>query len=317
MKKVVTAACLALFLASGASAQDFPTKQVTVIVPYSKGSATDNFARMVGEQLSARWKQPVVVDNLPGPAGKDAVAKAAPDGYTLFVDSSSYVIGPAMSQAQEGDPFKALVEIAAFARQPFALVVGPTAGVKSVSELVAAAKAKAGEMKYGSPGFGSAAHLVAERFSSVAGFKARVAQYKGGPEVNVDTTAGVVTYWFAPVAMAVKDVKEGRLTALAVTSSKRSGVLPDVPTMAEAGVKGFEDAVWWGLWAPANISASAKARLVKDVAGVLSVPELREKFLKIGAEPLTMTPEEFSKFVRAEYDATARIVKEAGIKPQQ
>ena len=317
MIRILVALCLAVFLPAGALAQDYPAKQVTVVVPYTKGSATDNFARLVGEQLSALWKQPVVVENIPGPAGIEAAAKAAPDGYTLLVDSTSYVIGPAIAGKTPEEAFKPFAEIAPFCRQPLALLVGPSAGVKTVSELVAAARAKGGEMKYGSAGFGSGPHLTAESFAAAAGLKIRHVPFKGGPEANAATASGEVSFWFAPISIALKEVKEGRLAALAVSSPKRSAVLPDVPTMAEAGVKGAEFVPWWGLWAPAAIPAAVKGKLVKDTAAVLAAPEVREKFQKAGAEPLTMTPDEFSRFVRTEMTDIAKIVKAAGIKPQQ
>lgn len=313
--RALAVALAATLVAGGAwraAAAEYPAKQVNIIVPYTKGSATDNFARLVGEKLAAVWGQPVVVDNLPGAAGKEAATKAAPDGCTLLVESASYVFGPALAGKSPDEVLKSFVDIAPFARQPHVLVVGSGAGMKSVSELIA--RAKAGELKFGSAGVGTTTHLAAERFASVAGFKAVHFPYKGGPEANAGTEAGAVTYWFPPVAMAMKDVKEGRLLALAVTSGKRVGVLPDVPTMAEAGVQGVELSNWWGLWAPAGIPAGVQEKLVKDVAGVLAAPEVREKFETIGAEPMSMTPAEFSKFVRGEMEAAARIVKAAGLR---
>ncbi|MFZ6006917.1 MAG: tripartite tricarboxylate transporter substrate binding protein [Nitrospirota bacterium] len=310
---------IGLCLTVAAFAQDYPSKQVTVIVPYTEGSATDVIARIVSKKLSELWGQSVVVENRAGAGGTTGagvVAKAPSDGYTLLISSSSHVVAPALYATLPYDPQKSFVDIAPLARQPFALVVGPTAGVKSVSELIAMLKAKPGQLKFGSAGTGSAAHLVAEKFKSAAGIDVAHVPFKGGPEANADTIAGKVTFWFPPVAMSLKPVKEGKLLALGVTSAKRASELPDVPTIAEAGLAGFEDNVWWGIWAPAGIPDGVANKLAKDVARAIASPDLREQFTKQGFEPMSMTSEEFAKFVRNEMEAAARIAKAAGIKPQ-
>ncbi len=320
MARIFLVVWCAVFLATGASAQDYPAKQVNVIVPYTPGSATDVIGRLVCEKLSSLWGQPVVVENRAGAGGTvgaGEVAKAPADGYTLLVSSASLAASPALYQKLPYDPDKAFADIAPLARQPYALVVGPAAGAKSLAELIAALKAKPGRLKFGSAGVGSGAHLVAEKFKMAAGIDVAHAPYKGGPEANADTAAGVVVFWFPPVAMALKDVKEGKLLALGVTSAQRSNVLPQVPTMAEAGVAGVEDVNWWGLWAPAGTPAGVKEKLAKDAATALAAPEVREKLAKMGAEPMHMSADEFSRFVRAERESATRVVKAAGIKPQQ
>jgi len=319
MARIFLAALLAVFSATGAFAQDYPTKQVSVIIPYTPGSATDVFGRIICEKLSILWGQPVVADNRPGAGGTvgaGEVAKANPDGYTLLFDSSSYAISPALYTKLPYDPGKAFVDIAPVAKQPFVLVVGPASGAKTVPELVAAIKAKPGQLKYGSAGAGTGTHLVAEKLKTAAGIDVTHAPYKGGPEANAGTTAGDVAFWFPPVAMALKDVKEGKLLALGVTSAKRSSALPQVPTMAEAGVAGIESFNWWGVWTPAGIPAGVKDKLAKDIAAALAAPEVREKITKLGAEPMSMSSVEFGDFVRSEMESAARAVKAAGIKPQ-
>jgi tripartite-type tricarboxylate transporter receptor subunit TctC len=301
---------------SGAAAQDYPTKPVLVIVPYSQGSATDVIGRAVSKKLSEFWGQPVTVENRPGGGlGVDAVAKSSPDGCTLLVDSSAYAASTAIYAKLPYDPGKDLVAIAPFGRQPFALVVGPGAGVKTVKELVAAAKAKPG-LSYGSAGTGTGTHFAAEKLKSATGIEVTHVPFKGGPEANAETASGKVFFWFPPVAMALKDVKEGKLIALGVTSAKRSSVLPDVPTMAEAGVAGVEDGNWWGLWAPAGTPAGVLAKLEKDVARALAAPDLIEQFAKMGLEPMKMSSAAFGEFVRGEMETAKQTVKALGIKPQ-
>jgi tripartite-type tricarboxylate transporter receptor subunit TctC len=323
MKPIILVVGLCFVVASAgwavsAFAQEYPTKPVRVIVPYTAGSPTDVFGRIVCEKLSELWGQPVVVENRPGAGGTvgaSAVVKSAPDGYTLLVHSSSYSVNPALYANLPYDPQKDFVDIAPLARQPNVLVVGLSAGVKSVSELVAAAKAKPGQLKFGSAGIGSAVHLVAEKFRIATGIDVVHVPYAGTLEANVDTMAGRITYCFPPVATALKEVREGKLLALGVTSARRSGWLPEVPTMAEAGVP-LEYAVWWGIWVRAGTPDSVVDKLGKDVARALAAPDLREKFTKLGAEPMSMTPAEFARFVRSEIESAAGVVKAAGIKPQ-
>lgn len=307
-----------LCLAASAYAQDYPLKPVKVIVPYTEGSATDVIARMVSAKLSELWGQPVIIENRAGAGGSTGTsdaAKSPPDGYTLLVHSNSFSVNLA-TYALPPYSRKDFVDIAPFASQPYTLVASPAAGLKSVSELIAAAKAKPGQIKFGSAGIGSATHLVAEKFNTEAGINAPHVPYKGGPEANAATSSGEVTYWFPPSAIALKGVKEGKLLALGVSSSTRFGLLPEVPTIAETGIAGFNVSGWWGVWAPAGIPANVKDKLVKDVARALAAPDLREKLGKSGFVPMSMTPAEFTKLVQSELDSAASILKAAGIKPQ-
>ncbi len=305
--------------AAGAFAQDYPAKPVRVIVPFTEGSATDLLARAVSQKLSELWNQPVAIDNLGGAGGvvgTDAVSKAPRDGYTLLIHSSAHAMSTVIYAKLPYDPVKDFTGIAPLAKQPFVLVTGLSAGVKTISELVAAAKAKPGQLKFGSAGTGSGTHFAAEQFKIVTGVDVVHVPYKGGPEANAATMTGQVTYWLAPLAMALKPVREGKLIALCVTGPRRYDGLPSVPTIAEAGVTGFVETNWWGLWAPANVPARVADKLAKDVARALAAPDLREKLAKLGFEPMSMMSAEFERFVRSEIESAARIAKAAGIKPQ-
>lgn len=316
--RIMMALVIGLFFTIGAFAQDYPAKPVTVIVPYTEGSATDIIARIVSKKLSEMWGQPVTVENKPGAGGTvgaGAVAKAPPDGYTLLIHAGTHAESFAFYDKL---PFtlKDFADIAPLASQPMVLFVSPASGFKSVSELIAAAKAKPGQLKFGSPGIGTTAHLAAEKFKGMAGIDVVHIPFKGGPDTIAAMKDGSITYAFLPIAVTMKGVREGTLGGLGVTSAKRALELPDVPTIAESGFAGYEATVWWGIWAPAGIPTGVKGKLAKDVAGALASPDMIEQFKKSAFEPMSMTPEKFASFVQSEQEAAVRTAKEAGIKPQ-
>ena len=250
--RIVLILATALCFTITAGAQDYPTKPVKVIIPFTAGSATDFVGRTVAKKLSDMWGQPVEAENQPGAGGTvgaSVVAKAPADGYTLLEYSSAYAVSAVLYKNLSYDPLKDFIDIAPLAKQPLVLVVSASSDLKNVSDLIARAKANPGEIKFGSPGVGSAAHLAAEQFNIEAGIKVVHVPYKGGPETISATKDATVTYAFLPLALAMK---EG-LKALGVTSSERSSAIPDVPTIAETGLAGFESTVWWGIWAPAGI----------------------------------------------------------------
>jgi len=298
-----------------ALATDYPAKSVKVIISFSAGSATDFVGRTVSEKLSETWKKPVVAENHPGTAGA-LVAKAGADGYTLLMDSSGYVIRPSLKANLPYDPLKAFIDIAPLARQPLALIVGTSSRFNNVSDLLAAAKAEPGKIKFGSPGIGGAAHLATEEFNSKAGIDTKHVPFKGGPETIKATNSGAVQYSFLPVSLAVKGVKNGKLRILGITSAKRNNALPDVPTIAESGFPGFESYVWWGMWAPVGTPPEIVDKLAKDIGSVLADPDVLSNFKKRLFEPMVMSPEEFAGFVRSEMKKVEQIVKEAGMKPE-
>jgi len=317
--KIVAFSCIAVCYAAGAYAQDYPTKPVRVIVPFTAGSATDLIARAVSLKLSELWSKPVVVENLTaeGVVAATAVAAKAPkDGYTLLITGSAYAASPVLYANLPYDPVKDFIDIAPLASQPYVLVTGPSSGVKSVSALIAAAKARPGQLKYGTAGSGSGTHFVAEQFKMAAGIDVIHVPYKGGPEANAATMTGQTTYWFPPMVIALKPVREGKLIALGVTGSKRNEGLPTVPTIAEAGVTDFAQTTWWGIWAPSGTPARVVDKLANDVARAVSSPDLRGEFAKLGFEPMSSTQADFARFVRSEMESAARIAKAAGIKPQ-
>lgn len=317
---VLTAAAILYIegcFASGASSEDYPTKPVKVIVTFTERSATDVFGRILSKKLSELWNQPVVVENHPGGGGShgaDYVAKSAPDGYTLLFNASAHITNGVLYSKLPYDPIKDFHAIAPFAIQPFVLVVGHSSGIKSVSELIALAKANPGKIKFGSAGVGSGTHFCAEKFKIAVGIDVLHVPLKGPAEANAATISGQVTYWLTPVSMALPQVREGKLIALAVASAKRSRAMPNVPTMAQAGIR-VEDANWFGLWAPAGLPDGIAETLVEDVARAVASPDVREQIMKVGAEPMSMTQAEFAQFVRTEMETADRIMKVMGIKP--
>src|SRR5437763_862919 len=304
---------------SFASAQAWPTKPVKIIVPFTAGSATDILARTFGQKLSEYWGQPVVIENRPGAGGTigtGIVANAPADGYTLLVHSAAYSVNPSMYPDLTFDTKKAFVEIAPLGGQPNVLVVAPSAGIKSVQELIAQAKLKPGTINFASAGAGSGTHINAEKFKLAAGIDVVHIPYKGTPEALTDTIAGRTTYYFSPISAALPHVKEGKLLALGVSSAQRSSVLRDVPTLAESGVPGFDYNLWVGLFGPAGMPADLVDRINKDVQKASTSPEIKERFAALGAEAMPMTTAQFKKFIGDEMEASAKIVKAANIKAQ-
>jgi tripartite-type tricarboxylate transporter receptor subunit TctC len=301
-------------------AQDYPTKPVKLIIPFTAGSATDFVGRTVAQKLSDMWGQPVEVENVSGAGGTlgaDVVAKSPADGYTLLQYSSAYTVSPSLYKNLPYDPTKDFIDIAPLAKQPLAFVVGSESGFNSVTDVIDKAKTKnPGEMKFGTPGIGSAAHLPAEQFKLEADINAVHMPFKGGPETIAATKDGTVAYSFLPLSLALKGGKDGKLITLAVTTADRSNALPEVPTLAEAGVPGIDASVWWGIWAPAGIPESIAVKLEKDIAQVLGSPDVIEQFKSRKFEPMRMSTAEFKQFVNKEMETVKVIVKKAGIEPQ-
>jgi tripartite-type tricarboxylate transporter receptor subunit TctC len=313
---------LALALAGSAStglAQSWPSKPVRIIVPFTAGSATDILARTYGQKLSETWGQPVLIENRPGAGGTigaGLVAKSPADGYTLLVHSAAQAYNPSIYSALTYDTVKDFVDVAALGGQPNVLVVAPSLGVKSVAELIALAKQKPGQLNFASAGTGSGTHINGEKFKLAAGIDVVHVPYKGTPEALTDTMAGRVTYYFSPISAALPFVKDGKLVALAVSTSKRASALPNVPTVAESGLPGFDYSLWVGMFAPAGTPQAVIDKIAQDVRAAAQSPDMKERFATLGAEPMPMTPQEFTKFVQTEIDESAKVIKAAGIKPQ-
>jgi len=308
---------LALSFTVGAQSA-YPHRAVRIVVAFSPGGVTDIIARTMAPKLAELWGQPVVVENRTGAGGSVgamAVARSPADGYTLLVHSSGYALNTAINPALPYDPRKDFVEVAPLASQPMVLVVGAS-GPASVGELVAAARQHPGQLSYGSAGIGSGAHFNSEKFRIAAGIEVLHVPYKGGAEAIHDTIAGRIGFTFNTVTLALPHIREGRLRVLAVSSAQRSGLLPATPTVAESGIPGFEYTFWNGLWAPAGTPPAVVQKISRDLARVVAAPDVRERLATLGAEPMSMPPEEFASFVRAEIDDAARIARAAGIRLQ-
>src|SRR5688572_6200904 len=297
---------LAFALAAGAAlAQPYPARPVRVIVPFTPGGVTDVIARTVGAKLAEGWGQPVVVENRPGAGGSlgaSLVARAPADGYLLLVHSSGYAINAAANPKLPYDYRKDFVDVAPLGSQPMVLVVAPASGIRSVAELVALAKAKPGQIAYGSAGIGSGAHFNGEKFRIAAGVDVLHVPYKGGADAINDTMAGRLTFTFNTVTLALPFIRDGRLAALGVSSRTRSQLLPAAPPIAEAGIPGFDFTFWNGLWAPAGTPPAIVERINRDVMRVMDLPEVLERFARLGTEPMRMSAAEFARFVKSEID---------------
>jgi tripartite-type tricarboxylate transporter receptor subunit TctC len=308
-----------LLAASSVSAQSYPSRPIHVVVPFTAGSATDTLARTLGQKLTEFSGQPVIVDNRPGAGGTIGaamVAKSAPDGYTLLVTSAAHAYNPSIYANLPFDTQRDFVEIAAIAGQPNVLVVAKSTGIKSMAELIALAKQKPGMVTYASAGTGSGTHINGEKFRLAVGIDVVHVPYKGTPEALADVLSGRVTYFFSPISGALAYVRDGRLVALGISTAKRSSVLPDVPTVAESGLPGFDYSLWVGLFAPAGTPPELVDRIARDAAKAMQQPDVRERLANLGAEATPMTPAEFRQFVRQEMEESGKVIKAAGIKPQ-
>ena len=302
-----------------AHAQSYPDRTVRLIIPFPAGGATDVIGRLITDRLSGMWKQPVVVENHPGAGGTIGaalVAKSAPDGYTLLVHSAAQAYNPSIYASLPYDTTKDFIDVVPLGGQPNVLVVAPAAGFKNVADLIAQAKQKPGQLNFGSAGQGSGTHINGEKFKLAAGIDVVHIPYKGTPEALTDTMAGRITYFFSPISAALPFVRDGKLTALAVSTAKRSSVLPNVPTIAEAGLPSFDYSLWVGLFAPAGTPAETVDKIARDVRTAAQSPEIKERFATLGAEPMPMNPTEFKQFVDSEIADSAKVIKAAGIKAQ-
>jgi tripartite-type tricarboxylate transporter receptor subunit TctC len=320
MKRIFTIVVAVLAAsASPAFAQGYPNKPVHVVITFPPGSATDIVGRVVTQKLSEFWGQPVLAENRGGAGGSigsAVVAKAAPDGYMLMINSNAHAVNPSIYAKLPYDTQKDFTDIAPLSGQPNVLVVNPSSSIKSVREFIAEAKAKPGQINFAHAGVGSGTHLNTEKFKLATGIDFVQIPYKGTQEVLTDLFGGRVTSYFAPISPIIPAVREGKVRALAVSSAKRSASLPDVPTVAEAGVPGFEFTLWFGLWGPAGMPAALVEKINKDAQRALASPDVTERLGKLGNDTMSMTPQEFAGFVRREIADYARIVKAAGIQPQ-
>jgi tripartite-type tricarboxylate transporter receptor subunit TctC len=295
-----------------ANAQAFPNKPVKLIVPFVAGGATDIVARLVAQKLSAAWGQPVVVENRGGAGGNigaDAVAKSPADGYTILVTSGSIVtVNPHMYAKMPFDAKKDLAPITNLASGPQVLVVHPAVPAKNVKELIALAKSKPGQLNFGSAGIGSQVHMAAEAFVYAAGIEAQHIPYKGEAVAFTDLAGGQVQFMVGNIAGATGHIQSGRIRALGVTSAKRSPQLPDVPTVAEAGLPGFENTGWFGFMAPAGTPKPIIDKIHADTVKVLADQEVKDRLTQLGMAPVGNSPADFTREIAVEYERWGKVV---------
>lgn len=309
-----TLAAAALTLASvAAQAQAWPAKPIKLVVSYPPGGTLDAVARIIATPLSQRLGQPVVVDNRAGAGGAiggELVAKSAPDGYTVLLDASNHAQNPALRSKMPFDTLRDLAPVSLLVKVPNVLVVNPATSIKTVQDLVAQAKAKPGEINFASSGNGSAQHLAAEQFSAMAGVRMTHVAYKGGGPALTDVMAGQVPVFFGSLASSLAYIQGGKLRAVAVTGKARAAVLPQLPTVAEAGLPGYEVYEWNAVFVPAGTPAAVTERLSKELAAVLQEPEVRKRLEATGAEVIGSTPAELDAFRRAELVKWSKLAKD-------
>jgi tripartite-type tricarboxylate transporter receptor subunit TctC len=297
-------------------AQDYPNRQVNFVVPFAPGGGTDILGRLVGQKLSDRFGKSFVIENRPGAGGTSAsaaAAKADPDGYTLFLLTSSQGSYAALHKTLPYDPVRDFVPTAIFGVQPSVLVVAPSKGWKSVADLVKAAKAAPGVLNFASAGLGSASHWAGERLKLAAGINVQHIPFRGPVEAFTEVMTGRVDYYFLPVAPALPNIKDGKLVALAVSTPRRAPLLPDVPTVAEAGYPEAQYLFWGGVAFPAKTPRAIVDRLHAETQKALAVPAVQERLTTLGVEQMPMTVDEFGKFYRDDVAAILKLAKDANI----
>ena len=311
--------CL-LFVAATAQAQTWPVKAVRLVVPFAAGGSTDIVGRTVAQKLSEMWGQQAFVDNRPGGStviGTDVVAKSPPDGYTLLVTPAPFTIVPSLIAKLPYDPAKDFEPITLINTTPLVIVVNPSVPAKSIKELIALAKSRPGALNYGSSGSGGSNHLAGELFNAMTGVKMIHIPYKGNAPALTDLIGGHVDVVFNGLTSAMPFIKSGKLRALAVTSLARTGSLPDMPTLDELGLKGFQAVAWNGLTAPARTPKDIIAKINSDALKVVRSAELVERLKAEGSDPVGNSPAEYSAFLRNEIAKWAKVIKSAGVKSLQ
>jgi tripartite-type tricarboxylate transporter receptor subunit TctC len=316
-RKHIAVAALGIAMAvQAAQAQDYPNQPVKIVVPYAAGGGTDAMARYFAKGLEQRLGQPFVIENRGGSGttlGATAVARAAPDGYTILIGTSStYAIAVSLYKRLPYDPTKDFAPLSLLAEVPFVLIVNPSLPVRSVMDLVRLLKSKPGEMAYGSGGVGSQHHVNAELFKSMAGVDMRNVSYRGGGPALQDVVAGHIPLMFGDVGQVVELHRSGKVRALAVTTSRRVESVPDVPTMHEAGITGYEANAWQAMVAPAGTPAPIVARLNKALGDFVNAPDTKKHYLDLGIQPKASTPEELGAYIKSEIVRWGKVVAAAG-----
>jgi len=324
MRRMGKACGIGIFAAAitaslAATAADWPDRPVLVVSSYSAGNATDIIARLVLDEVSQHLHQPFVIENRPGAGGVIGVAsvtRADPDGYTLLISSSSMSSAGILHRSLPYDPVRDLTAVVMFGAQPTVLVTPPSKGFRTVADLVAAAKAKPDALNFASAGVGAASHLAGERFRLAAGIDVQHVPYRGPNEALADVLAGRIDYYFVPIAPALPLIAQGKVVALAVSTAKRAALLPDVPSIVEAGYPDATYLFWGGLAAAAKTPRNIVMKLHDETQKALDTPAVAEKLRRFGVEPLPMTPEQFQRFFAADVAAMNKLGRDAHIEPQ-
>jgi tripartite-type tricarboxylate transporter receptor subunit TctC len=313
-------AALVTLLAAGAAgaaqAQSFPTRPIRIISPFAPGGFNDVLSRLIGGRISDRLGQPVVVDNRPGAntiIGSEMVAKSPPDGYTMLMSALPHVVNPSLYNLPY-DPVRDFTPIGLITTVPNVLVVHPSLPVHSVAELIAYAKARPGELAFGSVGTGSSYHMAGELFKTMAGVDMLHVPYRGSAPAMTDLLAGRFSVFFANMVSVIPLIREGKLRALGVTQLSRAAIMPELPTVAESGLPGFAASSWYGLLGPANLPAPILATLNGAINAITAMPDFRERLLRDGAEPLSGTPQDFAKVISDGIALWADVVRQRGIR---
>ncbi|HEY6255877.1 MAG TPA: tripartite tricarboxylate transporter substrate binding protein [Xanthobacteraceae bacterium] len=300
-----------------ARAQDaFPSRPVHVFVPFAPGGAVDIVARTLGDELSNRWKQAVVIENRPGAGGvvaSEAAAKAAPDGYTLIIVATGHALNPHLYPKLPYDSLNDFTPITLIGTSPNMALVRADSPIKSIADLISAARARPGQISYGHAGNGTSPHLAGELLKSMAKIDITPIPYKGGAPALTDLIGGHIPMTFNNIPESIAQVMAGTVRPLGVTTAARSPVLPSVPTIAESGLPGFDTGVWWGVLGPAGLPADVKAKLAKDCSEAVNAATVKARLLQLGATPIGSAPEQFAALIRADYEKWGPIIKAAGI----
>jgi tripartite-type tricarboxylate transporter receptor subunit TctC len=308
-----------MLLASAVSAQDYPTRPVRIVVPFATGGPADVYARFIGQRLQAALGQAFVVENKPGAGaitGTQEAAQAAPDGYTLLMMSNTHTVNETLIPNRPYQLMRDFAPIAPVNYSDLVLVVHPSVPANNVGELLALAKGKPGQLNYASSGNGTPYHMAGELFKSMAGINVVHVPYKGSSGARTDVLAGHVQLMFDAVTAMAPQARSGKVRALATTGRQRSSILPDVPTVTESGVPGYEAVIWLGLMAPARTPPAILSKLNAEVARIVASADVRQEWAAQGAVPMTMGVDEFDKYLRADIDKWAQIVRSAGIKAE-
>ena len=325
MKTAAKFLAAALVCAAGAgtpstsSGQTYPSKPIRIIVPLTPGSGADIAGRIVAKYMSDAFRQPVLVENRPGAGGiigTQAMLAAEPDGHTLMVQSASHSANPAIYKSLPYDPLKDIVDVAILGLTPYVMITAKGGAYPTLKSLIDAAKADPGHVPFASAGVGSSTHMAAEYVAQVAGIKMLHIPYKGSPEAIQDTIAGRTSFYMAPLDAAIGHLREGRIAAFGVSTTRRAEIVPEIPTLAEQGLANYDLALWFGMWARAGTPPAVVRRLNDQVNAIVQGKDVREQFGRIGIAPQPMKPEEFAKFVREQMAVFRRIATEAQIQPQ-